>query len=76
MSCSARVIYGRTNSRLTKGDPQRYILSSHLRQILLLTSDLAKFTVAVRGYTVEEEDMMCLDLKVDFMKNPFPRSGW
>ncbi|KAH7883673.1 ML domain-containing protein [Phlebopus sp. FC_14] len=34
----------------------------------------AKFSVSVRGYTVDEEDMVCLDLKVDFMKNPFLRS--
>ncbi|KAG2350448.1 hypothetical protein BDR05DRAFT_954544 [Suillus weaverae] len=36
----------------------------------------AKFTVAVKGYTVDDEDMLCLDLKVDFMKSPFPRLGW
>ncbi|KAJ7181758.1 ML domain-containing protein [Mycena crocata] len=28
----------------------------------------AKFVVLVRGTTVAEEDMMCLDLKIDFMK--------
>ncbi|MEU9111683.1 ML domain-containing protein [Streptomyces sp. NPDC048483] len=28
----------------------------------------AKFTVNVRGFTVEEEDMVCLDFKVDFMQ--------
>ncbi|KAI6153520.1 ML domain-containing protein [Pisolithus tinctorius] len=33
----------------------------------------AKFSVSVRGYTAEEEDMLCLDLKVDFMQSPFPR---
>ncbi|KAF9229367.1 hypothetical protein BS17DRAFT_798935 [Gyrodon lividus] len=31
----------------------------------------AKFSVNVRGYTVDEEAMLCLDLKVDFMKSPF-----
>ncbi|KAG2159945.1 ML domain-containing protein [Suillus bovinus] len=36
----------------------------------------AKFTVAVKGYTADELDMLCLDLKVDFMRNPFPRLGW
>jgi len=36
----------------------------------------AKFTVNVRGYTVAEEDMVCLDLRVNFMKNPFPKFGW
>ncbi|KDQ63665.1 hypothetical protein JAAARDRAFT_148241 [Jaapia argillacea MUCL 33604] len=35
----------------------------------------AKFTVAVRGYTAEEDDMLCLNLKVDFMKKPFFRWG-
>jgi hypothetical protein len=36
----------------------------------------AKFTVAVAGYTVDEEDLLCLDLRIDFMRNPFPRFGW
>ncbi|KAJ6503436.1 ML domain-containing protein [Mycena vitilis] len=29
----------------------------------------AKFVVLVRGFTVAEEDMLCLDLKIDFMKS-------
>ncbi|KAI6162257.1 ML domain-containing protein [Pisolithus thermaeus] len=33
----------------------------------------AKFSISVRGYTVDEEDLLCLDLKVDFMQSPFPR---
>ncbi|VDB86513.1 unnamed protein product [Peniophora sp. CBMAI 1063] len=28
----------------------------------------AKFTVAVKGYTVDDDDLFCLNLKVDFMK--------
>ncbi|KAG1801542.1 ML domain-containing protein [Suillus plorans] len=36
----------------------------------------AKFTVAVRGYTKDEDDMLCLDLQVNFMKSPFLRFGW
>jgi hypothetical protein len=37
----------------------------------------AKFSVSVRGYTVEEDDMACVDLKVDFMKHPFlQKIGW
>ncbi|KAH7911964.1 ML domain-containing protein [Hygrophoropsis aurantiaca] len=27
----------------------------------------AKFTVGVRGYTADDDDLVCLDLKVDFM---------
>jgi hypothetical protein len=33
---------------------------------------IAKFTVDVQGYTAEDDDMLCLKLRVDFMK-PFPR---
>jgi len=33
----------------------------------------AKFTVDVRGYTVDDEDMLCLQLKIDFLKRPFFR---
>ena len=29
----------------------------------------AKFSVAVRGYTVDDADMLCLDLFVDFVSN-------
>ncbi|KAJ7038096.1 ML domain-containing protein [Mycena alexandri] len=29
----------------------------------------SKFVVLVRGFTVAEEDMLCLDLKIDFMKS-------
>ncbi|THH20645.1 hypothetical protein EW146_g762 [Bondarzewia mesenterica] len=38
----------------------------------------AKFTISVRGYTVDDDSLVCLDLKVDFMKKPFPLSkfGW
>ncbi|KAG0708943.1 ML domain-containing protein [Suillus ampliporus] len=36
----------------------------------------AKFKVSVRGYTADEDDMLCLDLEVNFMKNPFPRLLW
>jgi hypothetical protein len=37
---------------------------------------IAKFSVNVKGFTVEEEDIVCVDLKVDFMKRPFPMIGW
>ncbi|PPQ64423.1 hypothetical protein CVT26_002130 [Gymnopilus dilepis] len=33
----------------------------------------AKFSIDVNGYTVDDDDMLCLNLKVDFMKRPFPR---
>ncbi|KAG1755202.1 ML domain-containing protein [Suillus paluster] len=36
----------------------------------------AKFSVSVRGYTADDDDMLCLDLKVDFMRSPFLRFGW
>jgi hypothetical protein len=29
---------------------------------------LGKFVVQVRGFTVDDRDMLCLNLKVDFMK--------
>ncbi|KAI9508787.1 ML domain-containing protein [Russula earlei] len=38
----------------------------------------AKFTINARGYTVDQDDLFCVDLKVDFMKRPFPKFslGW
>ncbi|KAG6829394.1 Phosphatidylglycerol/phosphatidylinositol transfer protein [Tricholoma furcatifolium] len=36
----------------------------------------AKFTVLVNGYSVDDEDLLCLKMTVDFMKNPFPHLGW
>ncbi|KAJ6575214.1 hypothetical protein B0H19DRAFT_1254802 [Mycena capillaripes] len=35
----------------------------------ILTQPPAKFVVLVRGFTVAEEDMLCLDLKIDFMSS-------
>lgn len=38
----------------------------------------AKFNIDVRGYTVEDEDLFCVSLKVDFMRRPFLKLplGW
>ncbi|KAL1737332.1 ML domain-containing protein [Schizophyllum commune] len=36
----------------------------------------AKFTVSVRGYTHEDDDMACVDLQVDFTSKPFFGFGW
>ncbi|KAF8481171.1 ML domain-containing protein [Russula ochroleuca] len=38
----------------------------------------AKFTISARGYTVDDDDLFCVDLKVDFMKKPFFKLpiGW
>lgn len=36
----------------------------------------AKFVVNVRAFTVDDVGMVCLDLKVDFMKRPFFKLGW
>jgi len=30
---------------------------------------IAKFVVEVKGYTVDDEDLVCVNLKVDFMKH-------
>ncbi|RDB29487.1 Phosphatidylglycerol/phosphatidylinositol transfer protein [Hypsizygus marmoreus] len=55
-------------------DPGAYVIE----QTVALPKEIprAKFIVSVRGYTVEDEDMLCLDLKVDFMKKPFFKLGW
>lgn len=29
---------------------------------------IAKFVVEIKGYTVDDKDMVCVNLKVDFMK--------
>jgi hypothetical protein len=36
----------------------------------------AKFVVNVRGYTVDDDDMLCLNLKANFMKKPFGIGKW
>ncbi|TFK41080.1 ML domain-containing protein [Crucibulum laeve] len=33
----------------------------------------AKFTINVDGFTKDDEELLCLKLHVNFMKNPFPR---
>lgn len=38
----------------------------------------AKFNIGVQGYTVEDDNLFCVNLKVDFMKRPFLKLplGW
>ncbi|KAF9056247.1 MD-2-related lipid-recognition domain-containing protein [Panaeolus papilionaceus] len=36
----------------------------------------AKFVVDVLAYTADDNDMLCLKLKVDFMKRPFFQKLW
>jgi len=38
----------------------------------------AKFNIDVRGFTVDEDDLFCVKLNVDFMKRPFLKLplGW
>jgi len=52
---------------------RKFLKVSYFRttyKIEMLTFSIAKFNVDVQGYTVEDDDMLCLKLKVDFMK-PF-----
>ncbi|KAK1925564.1 ML domain-containing protein [Papiliotrema laurentii] len=48
-------------------DPGTYSVS----QTVELPKEIpkAKFSVAVRGYTVDEDDLLCLDLFVDFVRH-------
>jgi hypothetical protein len=34
----------------------------------LTTPPIAKFSVAVKGYTLDDDDLFCVNLKVNFMK--------
>jgi hypothetical protein len=36
-----------------------------------LTSITAAFKVNVRGYTKDDDDMVCVDLAIDFRNRPF-----
>lgn len=58
-----------TQSRYREKSPKVCLPST---QVILHSHVIpAKFTVNVRGYTANDEDMVCLDLKVDFMRFPF-----
>ena len=60
---------------LPKEIPQGMLLSLLGLQPLVTPLPLAKFNVDVQGYTVDDEDLMCLKLKVDFMKR-WPGIAW
>ena len=51
---------------LPKEVPKGELLMIALHEFLM-TLRAAKFSVEVRGYTVDEEDMLCLNLVVDFL---------
>ncbi|KAG8849713.1 Phosphatidylglycerol/phosphatidylinositol transfer protein [Tulasnella sp. 330] len=45
----------------------------HVVQTVALPKEIppAKFVVMVRGYTVDDESLMCADIQADFRKKPF-----
>ncbi len=51
----------------------RKVRCPHRRHALVIQTcfSLAKFTINARGYTVDDDDLFCVILKVDFMKGPF-----
>ena len=59
---------------LPKEIPKGKLLRNWLHVEILIFL-IARFMVDVQGHTVEEDDMLCLKLRVDFMK-PFPRLWW
>lgn len=60
----------RTKLRYRKKFRKVCLLSTQVVPYSHLTP--AKFAINVRGYTINDDPMLCLDLKVDFMKFPFP----
>ena len=56
---------------LPKEIPQGELLNLLYQSHYLIRPRSAKFVVNVRGYTAEDDDLVCLDLKVNFMKG-FP----
>jgi hypothetical protein len=46
-------------------------LRRHALVIRTCFFSLAKFIIKARGYTVDDDDLFCVDLKVNFMKGPF-----
>lgn len=62
---------GCTDCSFAKGNSSRYYPITLHPDSPLTSLSSAKFTVNVRGYTVEDEDLTCVDLAVDFRKNFF-----
>jgi hypothetical protein len=46
-------------------------LYRHALVIRTCFSFVAKFIIKARGYTVDDDDLFCVDLRVNFMKGPF-----
>lgn len=49
----------------------RCISISNLERLEAHMCIIAKFTVDINAYTVDDDDLMCLNLEADFMKKPF-----
>ena len=69
-------LHCRADGRLAKGDTQRCVTVACTLSSPTNSTLLAKFTVSVRGYTHEDDDMACVDLQVDFTSKPFFGFGW
>lgn len=57
--------------------PQVQSITQSILLLLNLVGYIAKFTVAIQGYTVDEADLVCVNLVVDFMKHLASKTfGW
>lgn len=58
---------GHSNCHLAERDPSRYV---HVPCVVRWKAHpgpiLAQFSVNIRGYTEEDEDLVCMDLMMDF----------
>ena len=57
-----------TNGCFAEGDTPRYNFVLRVSCFSNLDDLVAKFVVEIKGYTVNDEDMVCVNLKVDFMR--------
>lgn len=57
-------------SRMVRCPLRRYAL------VIQTCFSLAIFKVTAHGYTVDNDNLFCLDLKVNFMNGPFIKLPW
>ena len=57
-----------TNGCFAEGNTPRYDFVNRMFCLSDFDDLVAKFVVEIKGYTVNDEDLVCVNLKVDFMR--------
>lgn len=71
MPCREGFSHSDPHCGASQRNPARYVMYDISNQPVYLHQYAAPFKVNVQGYTIEDEEMLCLNIEIDFRKGRF-----